>query len=601
MQTLKDTYKLKLTDSQLNAVESITEFLESPRQAFILKGYAGTGKTFLLKGIAEYLDNIGVETIFMAPTGKAARVITESTGWKASTIHRSIYQVGFVKESSSSIDSLDSLKYYFEIRRNITRQALYIIDEASMIPDLSLGNELMSFGSGSLLNDLLQFIGYSNKIIFVGDPAQLPPVKNILSPALTPDYLKENFFLEANSVELTDVVRQKDDSNLLEIATDIRTAISNKTFDKMEIKENNNDIIHVPKAKLLEEYLEVSDDEISDDVMIIAYSNKMVRHYNRIIRDHFFPNRTNIGEDDRVIVLNNVYMGDVDLMNGEIGKVQRVSPYTESKSIPVYSYNGAKRVHLTFRDVVIEFKDENGREKIVECKIYEPLLESLERDMSYEEKLALYYDFKSRFPQLKPGSKKFIDHIKVDPYFNCLRLKYAYAITCHKAQGGEWENVFVDFTSINGYKNETYFRWVYTAITRASERLYAYNPPTILPGTQLDYEQKIDTKTTIKDTYQEFNKDNDLHPDLIDSEDNVRNIYHALLHCLDKDISIEKIRHLPACERYTFRKASKDLVFDIWYNKSGSITLINPLPGNNIDIEKEISQNIKKLSFKKLA
>lgn len=221
--------------------------------------------------------------------------------------------------------------------------------------------------------------------------------------------------------------------------------------------------------------------------------------------------------------------------------------------------------------------------------------------MSYEEKLALYYDFKSRFPQLKPGSKKFIDQIKVDPYFNCLRVKYAYAITCHKAQGGEWENVFVDFTSINGYRNETYFRWVYTAITRASGKLYAYNPPTILPGTQIDYEKKQDIRLSIKDTYIDYTKENELHSDLLDSEDNLKNIYHAILHCLENEISIQKIKHLPACERYTFRRESKELVFDIWYNKSGSITLINPLPGNNAAYEKEIAANLKKLSFKKLA
>lgn len=340
MKSLKDTYKFKLTDSQLIAVESITDFLESPRQSFILKGYAGTGKTFLLKGIAEYLDNMGIETIFMAPTGKAARVITESTGWKAGTIHRSIYQVGFVKESSSSIDSMDSLKYYFEIRRNITRQALYIIDEASMIPDISMGNELMSFGSGSLLNDLLQFIGYSNKIIFVGDPAQLPPVKNVLSPALTPDYLKENYFLEANSVELKDVVRQKEDSSLLEIATNIRNAIADKSFDKMEITDNNHDVFNVAKEDFLSTYLSVSNDEISDDVMIIAYSNKMVRHYNRMIRNHFFTDRHTIGEDDRVIVLNNVYMGDIDLMNGEIGRVQKYH-HSQNPNLFLYTHTMA--------------------------------------------------------------------------------------------------------------------------------------------------------------------------------------------------------------------------------------------------------------------
>ncbi len=600
MQSLKDTYKFTLTHSQLIAVEEITQFFESPKQVFILKGYAGTGKTFLLKGIADYMDNIGIETIFMAPTGKAARVITEKTGYKASTIHRSIYQVGFVKESNSNQDTLDSLRYYFEIRRNITKEALYVIDEASMIPDLSLGNELMSFGSGSLLNDLLQYIGYSNKIIFVGDPAQLPPVKNILSPALTPSFLKENYFLEANSVELTDVVRQKSTSNLLETATNIRKAISSKYFDKLEIIENGNDIFHIQINEFLNIYLKISNDEISDNVMIIAYSNKMVRYYNQMIRKYFFPNRNTIGEDDRVIVLNNVYLGDIDLMNGEIGKVLKVSPYTESKSIAIYSYNGAKRVNLIFRDIILEFKDENGREKVIECKIYDPLLDSLERDLIYEEKLALYYDFKSRFPQLKPGSKKFIDFIKVDPYFNCLRIKYAYAITCHKAQGGEWANVFVDFKSINGYRHESYFRWAYTAITRASERLFAYNAPTLLPETQLDYEVKAVPNLAIKETYNTYTKHNEIHSDLIDSEDNLTNIYHAVMHCSEGIYEIQKIKHLPACERYSFLMESKEIVVDIWYNKRGSITLINPLPGNNVDYEKKLLAKLKILSFKKL-
>jgi hypothetical protein len=335
--------------------------------------------------------------------------------------------------------------------------------------------------------------------------------------------------------------------------------------------------------------------------MIIAYSNKMVKEYNNRIRNHFFPNRNTIGEDDRVIVLNNVYYGDIDLMNGEIGKVLKVSPYTESKSIPIYTYSGVKKVNLIFRDVLLEFTDENGREKILECKIYEPILDSLERDMSYEEKLALYYDFKSRFPQLKPGSKKFIDFIKVDPYFNCLRVKYAYAITCHKAQGGEWQNVFVDFTSVNGYSHEAYFRWVYTAITRASSTLFAFNAPTLLPGTQLDYGVQKETNYQIKESFLDYSETEDLHKDLEESDNALINIYYAVKHCITQDYSVHKIKHLPACERYTFGKSSFEMVFDIWYNKSGSVTLINPLPGNNKEFEEELIKLLKIISFKKLA
>ena len=486
-----------LTLGQEKIVKQVNDFLKDPSQnVFLLNGYAGTGKTFITKGITQYLEKIGRQFTIMAPTGKAAKVVSDKTMQSACTIHRAIYNYDNVKEYKiDGVDGSETYRCYADLKANIdTAEAVYIIDEASMLSDRYSDGEFFRFGSGFLLKDLLKFINidhndHNKKIIFIGDNAQLPPVGMNTSPALDPSYLNENYQLEVRSGYLTEVVRQKVDSGVLANAGMLRDGLEKNVFNKLIFDANNNDVCQLNSDELLDKFIQACNGKIgkTGESVIIASSNRQVGEYNRLIREHFFGGQLKMVNGDKIISVANHYRADATITNGEFGMIKEVlSPYPESVSviISVKGDNGEmikRRVDLSFRDVVLGFRNDFGQPFYFEAKVIENLLYNDQPSLSSDEHKALYVYFINRHPELKlkGNEHKLRVALMQDPYFNAFKIKFGYAITAHKAQGSEWKNVFLQCQTHQKMLTKDYFRWLYTAITRTSDKLFVMNPPNI--------------------------------------------------------------------------------------------------------------------------
>lgn len=464
-----------LTIGQQAAVEKLDEFLADPRaRCFLLKGYAGTGKTFLLKGLACYFT--GMRRIFslLAPTGRAARVLQKRTGFPAHTVHRAIYALDRLVEHDHADDAFS---YYYGLREvgNDETDQVYIVDESSMVSDKESEGEFIRFGSGRLLSDLVQFARLDNprlksKLIFVGDPAQLPPVSDgNHSPALDAGYLLEHFKLKAKEYELTDVVRHVADGGIARHATRIRDDLRANRFNRLAIESNERDVRAVSIQDLPGVCLEQDKACARADTICITYTNRTALTYNMILRGAIYGQDGSMPPQpgDRLLVVCN--NGRYGLFNGDLVEAAEVDAQVESRMI--------RDVPLVFRKVVIANINDAGERMTQQCMILENLLLSGERDVTREEQQALYIDFKIRHKDLKPNTEMFRMALQEDPYFNALKVKYGYAVTCHKAQGGEWERAVVVFEKYQGWDNPAWFRWCYTAITRAKNELFTMNAP----------------------------------------------------------------------------------------------------------------------------
>jgi hypothetical protein len=474
---------LTLSPGQKTALTKLESFLESPVQVFMLKGYAGSGKTTILEGLVEYLNTLEKDFLLMAPTGRAAKVIREKTGQEAFTIHKSIYSYDDMVE----VEEGDSFFYNYKLRNNTdVAGKIFIIDEASMLSDAKSEGEFFRFGSGYLLSDLITYSRVANenartKIIFVGDPCQLPPVTDNSSKAFEPIYLKEKFNLSSEETEMKEVKRQGGESGILKAAAKIRKSISSGFFNDFDLRSNGNDIVNPSYETILDTWQEAASPKI-----IIASKNKTCLDLNLQIRERRFGNASlPIQKSDIVIMGSNNYRKGV--FNGEFAVINQVSTEIETRTI---SLKGKPQVTLNWRNVELVFPDAESNNKMVKGKVLENFLYG-DNYLKPEETQALYVDFTSRHKGLKPKSEEFKEAILHDEYFNALLMKYGYAVTCHKAQGGEWDNVFTiwDNDNIEGFNyfsdnqrregktNQNFYRWAYTAITRASKTLYALNPP----------------------------------------------------------------------------------------------------------------------------
>jgi tRNA A37 threonylcarbamoyladenosine biosynthesis protein TsaE len=474
---------LILSQDQETALTKLEAFLASPAQVFMLKGYAGSGKTTILKGLVEYLNAVEKDFALMAPTGRAAKVIREKTGQEAFTIHKSIYSY----EDMVEIEEGDSFYYYYKIRNNIdVAGKIFIVDEASMLSDAISEGEFFRFGSSHLLSDLITYTrtAHSNiksKIIFVGDPCQLPPVGDNSSKAFDANYLKEHFNLSSEETEMKEVKRQGVDSGILSAAAKMRKSISAGFFNDFNLHSNGKDILNPTYETFLDTWQEAASPKI-----IIASKNKTCLDFNLQIRERRFSNANlPIQKSDIVIMGGNNYRKGI--FNGEFAVINEVTDIVTQRTIAL---RGKNPVTLVWRDVELVFPDAECNNKVVKGKMLENFLYG-DNFLKPEETQALYVDFTTRHKGLKPKTEEFKVAIMQDEYFNCLLMKYGYAVTCHKAQGGEWENVFTvwDHANQKGFDcftdsqlkrskdNEGFYRWAYTAITRASKTLYALNPP----------------------------------------------------------------------------------------------------------------------------
>ncbi len=483
----------QLTDGQAELVKQLDGFISGrAANVFLLKGYAGTGKTFITKGLTEYFRTVGRNFVLAAPTGKASKVIATKTKSPAYTIHKTIYSFKDIKEyTEDQLDGSETYKFYAELAVNdLSVDTVYIVDEASMIADVYNESEFFRCGTGFLLKDFLKFVNldhndHRKKVIFIGDDAQLPPVGMKTSPALDPSYLSTTHGLQLDGYELTEVVRQEADSGVMHNAISMRKSLTENVFNQLDFDLNYPDIAHVEHSELIARYLESCGRKINAESIVIAHSNADVASYNRRIREEFFPGVVEICAQDKVMATNNSDANGFFISNGDFGQVRQVLADTETRTITIRrkcEETGEVEeigVPLRFRRAEVGFRGLEGNVHFFEAQIIENLLYADTATLSSDENKALYLDFCIRYPSLKRSSVEFKDTLRSDPYFNALRLKFGYAITCHKAQGSEWNHVFVKCKTHQSQLCAEYFRWLYTAITRTAKNLYLLDEPHI--------------------------------------------------------------------------------------------------------------------------
>lgn len=493
---IRDAFsEFDLSAGQSALVDKLGEFLDGDAHSvFLLKGYAGTGKTFITKGLTEYFRAIGRNYILAAPTGKASKVIASKTKSEAYTIHKTIYSFDDIAEyRDGDEEGTETFKFYAQLRvNNLSADTVYIVDEASMISDVYQEAEFFRFGTGFLLRDFLKFVNldhndHSKKVIFIGDNAQLPPVGMSFSPALDAVYLRREHHVRSTSFELTQVVRQKSESGVIANAIPLRQSLRDKVFNRLSIDFGYPDVKEVKHKDLMACYLESCGHKINGESIVIAHSNSDVADYNRRIREHFFPGHAQLIAGDKVMAVSNSDAYGLFISNGDFGLIRQVLGEPEQRTVTLKRKAPETRcieeiqVPLVFRDVEIGFKDLDGLSHFFRAKVLEDLLYNKETNLSSDQNKALYLDFCIRNSDLPRKSMEFKHALKSDPYFNALRLKFGYAITCHKAQGSEWNHVFVKCKSHMSQLTSDYFRWFYTAITRTAGHLYLLDPPNLTP------------------------------------------------------------------------------------------------------------------------
>lgn len=445
------------TDDQLTAIKALSLFIahNTNDSIFLLTGYAGTGKTSLISAVVHTLESFNIESVLLAPTGRAAKVLASYTGRPSFTIHKHIYR------QKSSSDGMGR----FELDRNMHRDAFFIIDEASMISGET--SEGSVFGSGRLLDDLIEYVyrGRNCKLILVGDTAQLPPVGSALSPALNKkDLAMYGFNIEA--AELRDVVRQTRESGILMNATYIRQKITNNDLTIPEFSIHNfDDIFRITGETMLEEIEAAYSYSGMDGTVIIVNSNRMANRYNEGIRNRILYREEEISAGDMLMVVKNNYFWvneeeDLDFIaNGDMARIKKV-------------VKKEQRYGFRFADMILDFVDYSVE---LEVKVVLDTLYSETASMSAEQNKMLFENILQDYSHLSTR-KKIFDAVRNDPYFNAMQIKFAYAVTCHKAQGGQWERVFIDQGMFNRQEPTLeYLRWLYTAVTRATDRLYLVN------------------------------------------------------------------------------------------------------------------------------
>jgi ATP-dependent exoDNAse (exonuclease V) alpha subunit len=468
----KITSETMLSASQTNALNKLTKFVESTdKKVAILKGSAGTGKTTLVRFLIDNINKNDFDVALCAPTGKSAEVLGDKTHLNTSTVHKKIY------ERPEAIDS-DYLEFFAQLEINdADKPTVYLIDESSLLSDKSINNNSLRFGSGRLLEDLIEYVGvldrkFRHKIIFIGDQFQLAPIGMNYSPAICSDYLKNVYCIEAVDIELTEVQRHGKESGILETATKLRNSLTDNNISKLDFNDKYSDVVKIKNEKVIQSYVKLEENNFGDS-MIIAHTNKKVASYNRKVRDYLYPNNDGIQVGEKLIVMVNKYYNDVQYLNGEFIYVKKVKEESIIRKLNIKNKENEKtEVILKFKILyvanAIDDKEDNWSEVIV----YENLLESDENNISLLEKKALFVDFKIRNPSLSAGTFEFDRALATDHLYNALPVKYGYAITCHKAQGSEWENVYVDLEISMNPRSEDYYRWIYTAITRAKKQLY---------------------------------------------------------------------------------------------------------------------------------
>lgn len=447
------------TTDQSDCMLLLSDFIcnNSNDVIFLLTGYAGTGKTSIIASLVSTLDTLRLKSVLLAPTGRAAKVLHSYSGKTAYTVHKKIYR------QKSATDGVG----HFVLDRNLHKETFFIVDESSMISSES--SEASVFGSGRLLDDLIEFVymGTNCKLILVGDAAQLPPVGSIMSPALDPEVLAGTGFA-LQKCELRQVIRQSEGSGILMNATAVRQQINDGDLSVPSmLLKGYNDIARLSGNDLIETLTDAYDRCGTDGAIVVVNSNNLANKYNQGIRNRIFAREEEISTGDVIMVVKNNYfwLKDEDgagfIANGDIAEVKRIRKYEE-----LYGMRFAEMT-LLFHDTELE----------LEARV---MLDTLTMDtpsLSPEKSRELYFSVIADNPGAKTKRKQF-EVARNDPYYNALQIKFAYAVTCHKSQGGQWERVFIDQGMFNRQEPTIdYLRWFYTALTRATGKVYLVNFP----------------------------------------------------------------------------------------------------------------------------
>lgn len=460
-QQIKRNFCYQPTEEQEKAIECIADFLFKPENdtLLLLKGYAGTGKTTLIGAVVRTLSEMRAGYVLMASTGRAAKVFSRYSGFSAYTIHKKIYRQ---KSFSNDLDN-------FSLNDNLHKNTLFIVDEASMISNDGLTGA--SFGSGRLLDDLIEYVyaGQGCRLLIIGDDAQLPPVGEDESPALSAEVLR-GYGLGVTECILTEVIRYSGRNGILSNATMLRERMAADDIYDLPVLtlKGYEDISSIPGSELIETINSSYNEVGMDETMVICRSNKRAYLYNKGIRNTILYREEELSTGDILMIAKNNYHWTADckemdfIANGDIAVVRRVRRTQE-----MYGFR--------FADVVLSFPDHNDIE--FELKILLDTLHSDYPSLSKEDSDRLFNAVMEDYSDIT-NKKERMKKLKEDSFYNALQVKYAYAVTCHKAQGGQWKRIFID----QGYITEDtftpdYYRWLYTALTRASEKLYLVNWP----------------------------------------------------------------------------------------------------------------------------
>lgn len=468
---------MQLTQDQATAMQALQRFMASgDEQVFILTGYAGTGKTFVIRQLVELLLTLKIMPQVMAPTGRAAKVL--NTGLpdsvRATTIHKAIYELTAMEGEEG--------KLQFAVRQP-DGVRMVIVDEASMVSSKAAKHELVEFGSGVLIDDLLSYVRpwHGGKVIFVGDPAQLPPVGDNSSAALD-----EQFFigkgLRVSSCCLTTIVRQQAESQILKAATTLRALLDSPQRNTLVIERKEGEVIDLASSAVAQQF--VADQQAGRTTAVVCFSNQQALSHNNAIRSLLSEDDALIRPGERLMVVRNNYSRGTILLNGDIITICEASDETIMQSAPVTTEETGVKVRkiISLQFKRVKFTTDVGKE--LQAYVIVSLLNSGSATLSVDEARALYINLKMRAQDRgidpKRDSEAFRDFMVSDEFYNALLVKYGYAFTCHKAQGSEWESAIVDFTRRTGLDSDS-LRWKYTAVTRAKQRLYCVGLHDIQP------------------------------------------------------------------------------------------------------------------------
>jgi len=441
----------------------ISEFLTSDdADIMVVNGYAGTGKTSALSAVVEGLGSIGIKSRLLAPTGRAAKVFSGMAGLPAHTIHKEIY-----RQKSVGADGYGQ----FTLMPNKAKSTLFVVDEVSLIGIDSMERQSSAlFGTGNLLEDLISFVrsGADCRLVLVGDDAQLPPVGLDSSPALNHSYM--DGFGGVMYASLSTVVRQEGESGILANATKVRDAIcslsAEDTVSDLHLKPAS-DFERIGGGELIEKITDAIDKYGEDSVVVLCRSNKRAIRYNLGIRSTVLYREEQLVHGENLMIVKNCYQfcenvkGMDYIANGDVARLLRIHHFEE-------------RYGLHFADATLSFPDYSDQE--IDAKVCLDTLQSESASLSYEQQNTLYQGVSADYSHLR-SKKKIWEAVREDKYFNALQLKYASAITCHKSQGGEWPCVFIDCPFWQDEQTVDDLKWLYTAITRAVEKVYLVNFP----------------------------------------------------------------------------------------------------------------------------